>query len=84
MTQSDFFVLFWKLLDQDSPKGSFSMQRTLSDAEAETFSKHLWELFDAGPGINCDETWLCQSLLNTQGKFDSEQDRAAAICRMRK
>ncbi len=80
MTHDEFKKIFIDLLDQDSPRGGYSSnQRTLTDREAEVFRDHLWEVFFTRIKLNLTEDRLCQALLKTRRKYDSEQDRAAAI-----
>lgn len=80
MTRDEFNKAYAALLDTDSPKSGYSMtQRTFTDSESLRFCDHLWELFSAHASVELSADRLCRALLKTHNKFDSEQDRAAAI-----
>lgn len=77
MTKDDFKKKWNEILENDCKKtNTSSLSRTLTDTEAAKICDHLWELLEAS--IPTQER-LTHALLKTQGKYDSQWDRADAI-----
>src|SRR3990167_4337388 len=73
-----------KMLNADShylSGMSGNTNRTLTEAEMNTFVGHLWEMFETHSST-VDETKLALMLIRTAGRYKSYQDQAAAIGRV--
>lgn len=54
--------------------------RNFSEVEMKAFITHLWELFEKDTVV--DDLKLFNALMATNGKFQSQQDRAFVMARM--
>ena len=71
-----------KLLNADSHYLSGitgNTNRTLTEAEMNTFIGHLWELFEAHSSTDIDELQLTYALIKTAGRYASFQDQARVL-----